>query len=282
MRISSIYKIKNGLGKFVAYTILIFVALACIFPLFWMFGSALKTQSTVFSDFSLFPKHMHWENFTIAWTKAHFGMYFFNSVLYTVITVGGLVFFSTMAAFAFSRLDFPFKNALFLMFVCMMMIPLPGQFVALYVLLTKLHLVNTRIGYILPQIDAGQALAIFILKTFFDNIPRDLEDSARIDGCNKWGIYWHLAFPLAKPAIAVVIIFNCLAVWNEYLLAMLVFSDKSLMPLPRGLMVFQGTHMTEYALLMAGVSITVIPIILVYLVMQKYIISGITAGALKG
>ncbi|MDD5746081.1 MAG: carbohydrate ABC transporter permease, partial [Candidatus Omnitrophica bacterium] len=266
------YKLKDISQKTVAYVILLTVAAACLFPLLWMFGSALKTQETIFSDFSIFPNSPHWENFRIAWTKAHFSTYFFNSVFYTVITVGGLVIFSSMAAFAFSRLEFPFKNFLFLLFVCMMMIPLPGQFVALYVLLTKLHLVNTRAGYILPQIDAGQALAIFLLKTFFDKIPKDLEDSARIDGCNKWGIYRHLALPLAKPAIAVVVIFNCLAVWNEYLLAMLIFSDKNLMPLPRGLMVFQGTHLTEYALLMAGVSITVIPIILVYLVMQKYII----------
>ncbi|MBU4305307.1 MAG: carbohydrate ABC transporter permease [Candidatus Omnitrophica bacterium] len=279
---STFYKLKDIGFKLVAYTILLSVAVACLFPLFWMLGSALKTQATIFNDFSLFPKNPHWENFQIAWTKAHFSTYFFNSVFYTVTVVAGLVLFSSMAAFAFSRLEFPFKNALFLLFICMMMIPLPGQFVALYVLLSKLHLVNTRLGYILPQIDAGQALAIFLLKTFFDKIPKDLEDSARIDGCNKLGIYRHLALPLAKPAIAVVVIFNCLAVWNEYLLAMLIFSDKNLMPLPRGLMVFQGTHLTEYALLMAGVSISVVPIILVYLIMQKYIISGITAGALKG
>ncbi|MCM8812831.1 MAG: carbohydrate ABC transporter permease [Candidatus Omnitrophica bacterium] len=282
MRSQMFYRVKRGAFLILAYTVLLAVAAACLFPLLWMFGSALKTQETIFSDFSLFPQQPHWENFVVAWTQANFNTYFWNSVFYTVAVVLGLVLFSSMAAFAFSRLDFPFKNALFLLFVCMMMIPLPGQFVALYVLLTNLNLVNTRLGYILPQIDAGQALAIFLLKTFFDKIPKDLEDSARIDGCNKLGIYRHLALPLAKPAIAVVVIFNCLAVWNEYLLAMLIFSEKKLMPLPRGLMVFQGTHLTEYALLMAGVSITVIPIIVVYLVMQKYIISGITAGAVKG
>ncbi len=273
---------KRVVFKVIAYTVLGSVAIACIFPLLWMLGSALKTQQTIFSDFSLFSANPHWENFRLAWTKANFGMYLFNSVFYTISVVGGLVLFSTMAAFAFSRLDFPFKNFLFLLFISMLMIPLPGQFVALYVLLTKLNLVNTRLGYILPQIDAGQALAIFLLKTFFDNIPQDLVDSARIDGCNKLGIYWHLALPLAKPAIAVVVIFNCLAVWNEYLLAMLVLGEKRLMPLTKGLMEFQGTYLTEYALLMAGITITVLPIILVYLTMQKYIISGITAGALKG
>jgi len=125
-------------------------------------------------------------------------------------------------------------------------------------------------------------MGIFLIKTFFDKMPKDLEDAGRIDGCTKFGIYWHIALPLAKPALAVVIIFNALAVWSEYLWAMLVLSDKNLMPLQRGLMVFQGAHLVQYPVLMAGITITVIPIIFLYLVMQKFIIKGISAGALKG
>lgn len=162
-----------------------------------------------------------------------------------------------------------------------MMIPIPGSFIALYVLLVKLHLVDTRLGYILPQINGGLALGIFLLKTFFDKLPQDLEDAARIDGCNKFQVYRHVAMPLAKPAVAVLAVFNALAVWNEYLLAMLVLSNRQLMPLQRGLMVFQGSHITEYPLLMAGIAISIIPILTLYFVMQRYIVAGITAGALK-
>jgi len=168
------------------------------------------------------------------------------------------------------------------MFLVAMMIPLPGSFVPLYVLLVKLHLVNTRIGYILAMINVGLSLSIFLLKTFFDKLPKDLEDAGRIDGCSKFGIYWHVAMPMARPALAVVIIFNALNVWNEYILAMLIFSSKSLMPLQRGLMVFQGAHITQYPLLMSGITITVLPIILIYLFMQRHIISGLTAGAVRG
>ena len=146
----------------------------------------------------------------------------------------------------------------------------------------KLHLVDTRLGYILPQINGGLALGIFLLKTFFDKLPQDLEDAARIDGWNKFQVYRHVAMPLAKPAVAVLAVFNALAVWNEYLLAMLVLSDRKLMPLQRGLMVFQGSpHITEYPLLMAGIAISIIPILTLYFVMQRYIVAGITAGALK-
>jgi multiple sugar transport system permease protein/raffinose/stachyose/melibiose transport system permease protein len=276
------YKIENIVGWIRDHFFLILVSLSCIFPLVWMFSSALKTQATVFSDMSLFPAHPHWENFYLAWTKGGFGIYFFNSIFYTLTVVIGVVFIASLAAYAFARLEFPGKNIFFYLFLATLMIPLPGAFIALYVLLMKLHLVNTRLGYILIQINGGLALGIFLLKTFFEKMPRDLEDAARIDGCGKFGIYWRVALPLAKPAIAVVVIFNALTVWNEYLLAMLLLSNKSLMPLQRGLMVFQGAYVTQYPLLMAGITITVIPIVLMYIVMQKYIITGITAGAVTG
>ena len=275
-------KIKNFLGQSGIHLFLILVSVSCIFPLLWMIGSALKTQQTVFSDMRLFPAQPHWENFYTAWVEGGFGIYFFNSVFYTVTVVAGIVFISSLAAYAFSRLDFPGKNFFFYMFLVAMMIPLPGSFVPLYVLLVKLHLVNTRIGYILAMINVGLSLSIFLLKTFFDKLPKDLEDAGRIDGCSKFGIYWHVALPMARPALAVVIIFNALNVWNEYILAMLVFSSKSLMPLQRGLMVFQGAHITQYPLLMSGITITVLPIILIYLFMQRHIISGLTAGAMRG
>ncbi|MBI1976987.1 MAG: carbohydrate ABC transporter permease [Candidatus Omnitrophica bacterium] len=258
------------------------VAATCLFPLFWMAASSLKTQETVFSDFSLLPSNPQWLNYVNAWTKGGFGVYFLNSIFYSTVVVVGIVLISSLAAYAFARLRFPGRQFFFILFLATMMIPIPGAFIALYVLLNKLGLINTHWGYILPQINGGLALSIFLLKTFFEKLPKDLEDSARIDGCTKWGIYWHLAMPLAKPAIAVVVIFNVLAVWNEYLLAMLVLTDKELMPLQRGLMVFQGAHITQYPLLMAGMTISVIPIVVVYLLMQRYIIEGITAGAIKG
>jgi len=276
-----VYRIQHWLRHAAAQIFCLSVAAACLFPLVWMVASSLKTQSTVFSDMSLWVKHAHWENYYAAWTRGHFGQYFFNSLLYTTIVVFGVIIVASLAAYAFSRLHFPGRNFLFVLLISTMMIPIPGSFIALYVLLVKLNLVNTRLGYILPQINGGLALGVFILKTFFDKLPQDLEDAARIDGCNKFQVYRHVAMPLAKPAVAVLAVFNALAVWNEYLLAMLILSDRSLMPLQRGLMVFQGSHITEYPLLMAGIAISIVPILTLYFVMQRYIVAGITAGALK-
>ena len=275
-------KIKKSAVSVFVHIFLVLISLGCIFPLWWAFASSLKTQETVFTDLSLFPKTPHWENYYDAWAKADFGKYFANSLIYTAVVVVGVVLIASMAAYAFSRLQFWGKNGLFLLLISTMMIPIPGSFIALYVLLNKLHLVDTRLGYILPQINGGLALGIFLLKTFFDDLPKEIEDSAAIDGCGRLRTYWHIALPLARPAIAVLAIFNILAVWNEYLLAMLVLSSKKLMPLQRGLMVFQGAHITEYPLLMAGIVITVLPVLAVYLMLQKHIIKGITAGAVKG
>ncbi len=274
--------VKKKTVSFFVHLFLVLVSFSCLFPLWWAFASSLKTQQTVFNDLSFFPKNPHWENYFYAWTQANFSLYFLNSLFYTVIVVTAVILISSMAAYAFSRLRFYGKNFLFLVLISTMMIPIPGSFISLYVLLNKMHLVDTRLGYILPQISGGLARGIFLMKTFFDDLPKEIEDSAAIDGYGPWRIYWHIALPLARPAIAVLAIFNILAVWNEYLLAMLVLSSKNLMPLQRGLMVFQGAHVTQYPLLMAGMMITIAPMLVVYLSLQKHIIKGITAGAVKG
>jgi len=276
------YQVASFFKGFCIHTFLLLVTMTCLFPLFWMFRSALMTNRTIFVEKSFIPHEIHWENFATAWTKGEFGIYFLNSMMYTTCVVTGIVLIASLAAYSFSRLDFPGKNFFFYMFVAAMMIPLPGSFVPLYVLMNKLGLVNTRIGYILCMINVGLSMSILLLKTFFDKMPPDLEDAARIDGCGKLGIWWHVALPLARPAIAVIVIFNSLNVWNEYILATLLLNEKHLMPLQRGIIIFQGEFSADYPLLMAGLTIAAIPIILIYLAMQKHIIKGLSSGAIVG
>ena len=276
------YKTKKITLNLLIHLFLISTAVTCLYPLLWMVASSFKTQETIFSDISLIPRQFHFENYYQAVTQNDFGRYFLNSVIYTVSVVFGIVIISSMAAFAFSRLRFPGRNIIFILFIAAMMIPLPGSFVALFVLLNKLHLRDTPLGYILCMISVGLSMSIFLLKTFFDTMPRELEDAARIDGCSKIGIWWHVALPLAQPVLAVVVVFNALNVWNEYVLALIIFDNKNLMPLQRALMMFRGEYLTNYPLLMAGLTITALPIIVVYLLMQKYIVKGVTSGALFG
>jgi len=162
-----------------------------------------------------------------------------------------------------------------------MFVPIPASFIPIFVLLMKMHLLNTRLGYLLPLINGGLPVAIFIFRGFFESIPTDLEDAARIDGSGKWGIYWRIVLPLSKPVIAAVAIFNCLGAWKEFLLALVVFSDKHLMPVQRGLVEFQGQYSITYNLMFAGIVITIVPVLLFYALMQKNIVKGLTEGAIK-
>jgi multiple sugar transport system permease protein/raffinose/stachyose/melibiose transport system permease protein len=258
------------------------VTLTCIFPLFWMLRSSLMSQSTLYTSTAFFPSEFQINNYVIAWVKGNFATYFFNSIIYTVSVVLGIVVIASMAAYAFSRLSFPGKNVLFFMFVAAMMIPLPGSFVPMVVLMNKLGLANTRLGYILCMINVGLSLSILMLKTFFDKMPPDLEDAARIDGCGKLGIWIHVALPLARPALAVIVIYNSLNVWNEFILANLLLHNSKLLTLQSGLMVFNGAQNTNYPVLMAGLTMTAIPIIIIYLMMQKHIVKGLSSGAVVG
>jgi len=276
------YKSKKVVVNTLIHIFLISVAITCLYPLLWMIVSSLKTQDMIFKDISLIPHQFRLENYLRAWQEGGFGRNFINSIIYTVSVVLGIVIISSLAAYAFSRLRFPGSKWLFIMFMAAMMIPIPGSFVALYVLLNKLHLRNTPIGYILCMINVGLSTSIFLLKTFFDKMPKELEDAARIDGCSKLGIWWHVALPLAKPVLAVVIVFNALTVWNEYILALIIFDNRKFMPLQVALQTFQGEFVTNYPLLMAGLTITALPIIIVYLLMQKYIVKGVTQGAIVG
>ncbi len=282
MKTTVYYKTKKVAINILVHLLLLSVAVTCIYPLLWMVSSSLKTQEMIFRDMSLIPKEFHFENYYLAWQEGGFGRYFLNSIMYTVLVVVGIIIVASMAAYAFSRFSFPGKNFLFYTFMAAMMIPVPGSFVPLYVLLNKLHLRNTSLGYILCMINVGLSTSIFLLKTFFDKMPKELEDAARIDGCTKFGIWWHVALPLAKPVLAVVVVFNALNVWNEYILALVIFDSKSLMPLQVALMTFQGEFITRYPLLMAGLTIAALPIIVAYLLMQKYIVKGVTQGAVVG
>lgn len=276
------YKTKKIVTLIVLHTFLISVALSCIGPLAWMLNASLKSEGEFRSDFGLkLASAFNLENYKTALFEGKLGFYFLNSVFYTFITVFLIVIISSLAAFAFSRLKFPGKNIIFFMFLTAMMIPLPAGFVPVYILLNKLHLVN-RAGYIMAMSNMGLSLSIYLLKTFFDQLPRDLEDAARIDGCNKLQIWWNVGMPLVAPALAVVIIFNALNVWNEFVLASLMFTDESLMPLQVGLMEFYNRNIIQHTLLMASLAIAAIPIIALYLRMQKQIIKGITAGAMVG
>jgi len=276
------YQAKKIIILIILHSFLLSVAFSCIFPFFWMVNVSLKTQTQYDADSGLkISTPLNWSNYRQVIVESEFWRYIVNSVIYTTATVVFIVFISSLAAYGFSRLNFPGKNFIFFMFLAAMMIPLPAGFVPVYALLQQLGLLN-RSGYVLAMTNIGLSLSIYLLKTFFDQLPRDLEDAARIDGCNKLQIYWHVGLPLVAPALGVVVIFNALNVWNEFVLAKLIFTDEKFMPLQAGLMEFTGKMVTQHTLIMTALTIAAFPIILLYIRMQRQFIKGLTAGAVVG
>ncbi len=261
---------------------LLVVALFCLFPIVWMLSTSLKGTQEAFTSYSIIPHTWRFSNYTMAWGQANFGVYFFNSLIYTLTVMVGVWVIATMGAYGFARLRMPGKNGIFYILVGSLMIPIPGSFIPLYLLMNYYHLTGTRLGYVLPMISAGLATSIFILKSFFETVPKEFEEAATIDGCTKFGVFSRIMVPLSRPAWTTVLIFTALSTWNDYLWALIMFNRKELMPIQVGLRVFQGQYFTRYEMLMAGTAIAAIPVIVLYIFFQKSIVSGVMSGGIKG
>lgn len=253
-----------------------------LLPLLWMVSASLQSNAEIYSGVHLIPEQFRWDNYVKAWQQASFSTYTWNSLLYTVSTVVGTVVLASLAAYAFARMRFPLKNVIYFSLLAFLFIPLPGAFIPLYVVLAKLGLLNTQVGYILPMINSSLPVALFILRRFFEEIPQEIEEAAFVDGASRLRVFLQIAFPMARPAVATVVIMTALGAWNEYILASVVFNDQNLLPLQVGLQTFQGAHFSQYGLMMAATTITTIPIVLVYIAFQRHVINGVSAGALKG
>lgn len=263
-------------------TLLILWAALSLLPLVWMVSASLQSNQEIYAGLKFLPKVAHWENYAKAWSMSSFSVYFFNSILYTVAAVVGVVIISSLAAFGFAWLRIPGKQFIYYLFVFVLMLPIPGQFIPLYLALVKLGLDNTRVGYILVLINQSLALGIFLLRGFMEGIPKQLEEAAKIDGAGTLTIYRRIVLPLCGPALTTIVIFTSLAAWNELLLALICFSNQKLLPVQAGLMIFQGFFLTRFDLMLAATTITTLPVIAVYVIVQRSIIQGVMGGAVKG
>ncbi len=270
-------------------------ALTMILPFLWMISTSLKPESEIFRFPPVWiPSGWQWDNYREAMAAAPFGRYFINTVIYAgAVTISNLLFCS-MAAYAFARLRFRGRNVLFVLVLGTMMIPAQVTMVPVFVMLRHWPmaggnnllgagghgLLNSYTGLVLPV--AVGAFGIFLLRQFFMTLPRELEDAARIDGCSEAGIYWRIILPLSKPALATLGIFTFTAAWNEFLWPLLIMSKDSMKTLQVGLQVFQTQYTTSWDLLMAGTVVVTIPVLVIFLVGQRYFTRGIALSGMKG
>lgn len=263
-------------------------ALWVIFPMVWMAYSSLKTDEAIFREPFALPEadHLQFANFGRAWREAHFGDYFLNSVVVTTVSVAAIVLLGAMAAYALSRFHHPAGRAVFWLFLAGLTIPAQLAMVPLFFELRGLGLLNSRAGLILVYTANGLPFAIFILSGFFRSLPRALYEAAVVDGCNEFSAFWRVLLPLAKPGLVTVAIFQFIGIWKEYFFAFLIANggDGQARTLPLGLanLAITAQYHTDYGMLFAGLVLVTIPILIVYLALQKHLVKGITAGAIKG
>jgi multiple sugar transport system permease protein len=222
----------------------------------------------------------NWDNYVQAWHLVPFGRYFLNSLFVSLAMTLGQLVTCSLGGYAFSRLQFPGRDAIFLLYLATLMIPSPVLTVPIYLLLREYHLLNTYQGVILPGLFS--AYGTFLLRQFFLAIPKELEDAARIDGSGRFGIYLRIILPLSGPALAALGTFVFIGSWNDFFWPSIILTDPDMLTLPVGLAHLNDIYLFEYARLMAGSLISIAPAILMYLFFQRYITRGIVMTGLKG
>lgn len=275
-------KYDKLLRKTFLYILLILVSCFWVVPIATLILTAIKSKKDFFSGMGLFgiPNQIAWNNFINAFTKGRLLIYMKNDLLISGLKVPIGIAIEALAAFALTRLNIKRKTAIFIFFLIGMMLPMQVALVPINVIYSRLSLLNTYFGLFFVYIGFGISFGILILRGFFRTIPKDIDAAASIDGCGKLRLFWNIILPIAKPAVATLVISDFLATWNEYLLASVIINDNAKKTVPVGIMTFVGEHGTDYGYLCAGVLISVVPVMIVYLVFQKYFVEGM-AGAIK-
>lgn len=267
-------------GRVALYTVLVVSSIMMIIPFYWSVSTSLKLEQNVFSSPPQWiPDPATLANYIHVLTRIPFLRYFANSVIVAVLTTFGHVFFDTLAAYAFAKLVFPGRDKIFFIMLLALMVPFQVNLIPLYEIMAKLHWTDTYLALIVPNLTS--IFGIFLMRQFMMTIPNELLDAARIDGCNEFGVFRRVVLPLALPGIATLIIFTFMGTWNDFLWPRIVTNTEKLFTLPVGLAQLQLKNTSNVAQIMAGTVLTALPMIVVFLFMQRQFIEGMTAGALK-
>jgi ABC-type glycerol-3-phosphate transport system permease component len=277
------------ISRFLIFAVLAGYLVWVVYPMAWVAYSSLKTDGAIFREaFSLPPLDaLQTDNYARAWSQASFGDYFINSIIVTVTSVALIVLLGAMTAYALARFYHPLGRGVFWLFLAGLMIPVQLSIVPLFFELRALGLLNSRLGLILVYTANGLPFAIFILAGFFKSLPRSLYEAAVVDGCTEASAFWRVLLPLAKPGLVTVAIFQFIGIWKEYFFAFMFTSGDagaSARTLPLGLanLSITSQYRSDYGMLFAGLVIVTVPILVVFIALQKQLVKGVTAGALKG
>lgn len=275
-------KERYNTGKFLLEIAMAVLALLFLAPLYLVFINAFKRYDEVLSSTASLPESFGLSNFITVWQQIHFPTAFLNSLMITVISVLGILLVSSAAAYQIVRRPGKLSNIIFLTILASMVIPFQTMMIPLLQVAKDFHLINSLYGIIIMYLGFGIPLALFLYHGFIKGIPIELEEAATIDGCNTFGVYFRILLPLLAPITTTIAILHSLWIWNDFLLPYIVLGQKSNQTIPLASYVYFGEYMNEWHLALAALTMAVIPVIAFFLLMQRYIIQGITAGAVKG
>ncbi len=274
---------KNRLGSVVRHTVLILLASSFVFPLIWMVLTSLKSAPQAIAIPPVWlPDPPLWNNYPDAWNSQPFVQYFWNTLVYCVTSVLGVVVSSTLVAYGFARLKWRGRDAFFYIMVSTMLLPFIVTMIPLFVIYKQLGWTNSYMPLIVPTFFGFSVFSTFLMRQFFMTIPESLSEAARIEGASEFWIYFRIILPLSKPAIAVVALFQFLNAWNDFLGPLIYLNDASKFPISLGLTAMIGTFSTNWSWLMAASTIVTVPIIVLFFLTQKTFIQGITLTGVKG
>ncbi|WDR01984.1 carbohydrate ABC transporter permease [Devosia algicola] len=275
-------KISKIIGALLLHTTLIAGATIALVPFIWMVATSFKLPSDILSTAPTWlPREPTFRNYELLFSYIPFLRQFINTLFVTIVIVLGQLLFSSMGAYAFARLRFPGRDGLFLVFLATLMVPNVVTLIPAFIVVRNLGWVNTYMALIGPAV-LGSAFATFLLRQFMLTIPAELEEAAKIDGAGHFTIYWRIILPLVRPALAVVGIFAFVAFWNDFLWPLVVINSESLKVLTVGIAgLASGPYGTDWGVLMAGSTLTVMPLIVVFLALQRHVIEGVAISGLK-
>ena len=270
------------IGKVLIYALLILITAVMIVPFLWMLSASIKTNTEVFdiTPFQFIPDVPQWSNYQEIWTKIPLARFIGNTVYLTLIVTALQMLTSSFAAYAFAKLHFKHRNGLFLAYIATIAMPWQVYMVPQFIMMRGMGLNDKLLAMICLQ--AFSAFGVFLMKQFYEGIPDSLCEAARIDGMSEYKIYSSIMLPLSKPALSTLIIFTFVNTWNDYLGPLIYLKTETKKTIQLGLKMFIGQYAAEYGLIMAGSIITLIPVLIVFLALQKYFVEGVAATGIKG
>lgn len=276
-------KSRNALiGKIIIYVILLIITVVMIIPFLWMLSASIKSDREVFmmNPFVWIPEVPKWDNYVKIWTKIPMLKFVENTVFLTIVVTLLQLLTSSFAAYSFAKLEFKHKNALFLAYIATIAMPWQVYMVPQFIMMRSMGLNDKLLAMICLQ--AFSAFGVFLMKQFYEGIPSELCEAARIDGMSEYKIYAKIMLPLSKPALSTLTIFTFVNTWNDYLGPLIYLKTESKKTIQLGLKMFIGQYSSEYGLIMAGSVLSLIPVIIVFLCLQKYFVEGVASTGLKG